>query len=120
MYPSGRRYGTYCATKLSMMTSRGAGPLREAPWLRGVALVVAVLALATGFCLFDRDHDAGTSDHAAPPDLCFSMLVAAVVVLSLVGLAPTGRATDVLFTPPYAVALHIPDPPPKLARPVRP
>lgn len=102
------------------MPSPRMGPLREAPWLRGAALVVAVLALATGFCLFDRDHDAGTSDHAAPPDLCFSMLVAAFVVLSLAGLAPTGRAVDMLFTAPYAVTLHIPDPPPKLVRPVRP
>jgi hypothetical protein len=99
------------------MTSREAGLLREVWWVRAAALALAVLALATGFCLFDQD-DHAVAGHVTPPDLCLGMLVASSAVLPLAGLAPIGRASGMLFTPPYAVVLHTPDPPPK-AQPLR-
>ena len=74
--------------------------------------MAVLIALATGFCVFDADHD-GTSDHALPLDLCLGMLVASLTVMLLVGLPLTGWAAPYRLLAVPAPLLHTPAPPPK-------
>ena len=97
------------------MISLRVGRLREAWWVRGATIAVALLALATGFCVFDQDDD-GAGGHVAPPDLCLGMLAVSLAVLPLAPLLAVGWAVDHPVAVTYAVALHIPDPPPRPAR----
>jgi hypothetical protein len=79
---------------------------------KALGLVLAVLVLAVGFCVFDGDeHD----DGAAGMDLCLGMLVTSLTVtlisrLPLTGLASADRLAAIL----EFLAL-VPAPPPKTA-----
>jgi hypothetical protein len=88
--------------------------LRKVWWVRGLAMATALLALATGFCLFDQDHD-GTTGHVTPPDLCLGMLAVSLGIMPLVLPLAVGWAVNVAAPAPHSVTLHIPDPPPKPA-----
>jgi hypothetical protein len=101
------------------MRSLRVGQLREAWWLPGATIAVALLALATGFCLFDLDGD-GAGGQVAPPDLCLGMLAVSLAVVPLARLLAAGWAVNLLVAAPCPVALHIPDPPPRPARFSRP
>ena len=88
--------------------------LRKTWWVRGVMIAVALLTLATGFCLFDHDDD-GTADHVMPPDLCLTMLAVSLAVMPLIRLLAVGWAVTLPVVAFHVVARHIPDPPPRLA-----
>jgi hypothetical protein len=77
-------------------------------------IAVALLALATGFCLFDQhdDHNAG---HAAALDLCLSMLAVSLAAIPSVRFSITGSTVNVAVATAYIVARRIPDPPPRPA-----
>jgi hypothetical protein len=75
---------------------------------------MALLTLATGLCLFDQDED-GSGAGIVHPDLCLVMLLVALAVVALAGLLPAGSAVDFALPGPYAIALRVPSPPPKLA-----
>jgi hypothetical protein len=87
--------------------------LRASGWLVIVALTIAVTA-TVGFCVFDHDHD-GSHDHGVSLDLCLGMLVTALVVVLLAGLAPSGWAVTYRLEPVPVVGLRVPAPPPKSA-----
>jgi hypothetical protein len=88
--------------------------LRRIWWVRGLVIATALLALATGFCLFDQDHD-GTAGHAPLPDLCLGMLAVSLAIMPLVRPVAVGWAVNLPAVALLTVTLHIPDPPPKLA-----
>lgn len=88
------------------------GRLREAWWVQGATIAVALLALATGLCLFDQD-EGGAGGHVTPLDLCLGMLAVSLAVMPLARLLAVGWVVNLPVAAPYAVALHIPDPPPK-------
>lgn len=90
------------------------GRLREAWWIRGAVIGVALLALATGFCLFDRD-EAGAGGHVPLPDLCLLMLAVSLAVMPLARPLAVGWAVDLRVTASHAMTLRIPDPPPRSA-----
>lgn len=94
------------------MLTRRRDRASEAWWIRGMAIALALLTLATGFCLFDRD-DHGTADHAAPLDLCLAMLAASLAVIPFARLLAVGRALNPPVAAEYAVARRIPEPPPR-------
>jgi hypothetical protein len=96
-----------------MSTLRGE-QLRTVWWVRGLVIATALLVLATGFCLFDEDHD-GTADHVTPPDLCLGMLAVSLAIMPLVRPLAVGWAVNLVVPAPHTVTLHIPDPPPKPA-----
>jgi hypothetical protein len=76
-------------------------------------LILTLLVIATGLCLFD--HHAGGHDHGVI-DLCLGMLAGAVVVAPLFVLTVLGPATayrSLAFVP---AAPHVLDPPPKRFR----
>lgn len=95
------------------------GQLRQAWWIQGATIAVVLLALATGFCLFDQEED-GAGGHMTPPDLCLAMLAASLSVMPLARLLATGWTVSLPVAVPSTVALHIPDPPPRPARSFRP
>jgi hypothetical protein len=97
------------------MPSLRVGRLRGTWWGRGATIAVALLALATGLCLFDQEGD-GAADHVTPPDLCLGMLAVSFALISLAPLLAAGWTVDHPGATPYAVALHIPDPPPRPPR----
>ena len=88
--------------------------LRKVWWIRGLAMATALLALATGFCLFDQDHD-GTTGHVTPPDLCLGMLAVSLGIMPLVRPLAAGWSVNEPVATPPTVTLLIPDPPPKPA-----
>jgi hypothetical protein len=93
------------------MVSFRVGRLRGAWWLRGVTIAVAVLALATGLCLFDQDEE--------ELDLCLGMLAVSLAVMPFTGLLPVGWAVGLSVATPGAVAVRVPDPPPRFPRSAR-
>lgn len=101
------------------MVSLRVGGLRGAWWVRGVTIAVAMLALATGLCLFDQDED-GATGHVTSPDLCLGMFAVSFAVMPLARLLAVGWTVNLRAATPYAVALRIPDPPPRPARFLRP
>jgi hypothetical protein len=88
--------------------------LRKVWWVHGLVMATALLALATGFCLFDQDHD-GAAGHMAEPDLCLGMLAVSLAVMPLVRPLAVGWTVNLPVAAPHTVTLHIPDPPPKSA-----
>jgi hypothetical protein len=94
------------------MTSLRVGRLREARWVRIATIVVAVISLATVLCLFDRGED-GSGGHVMRPDCCPGMLVVSLGVMPLAALLAAGWVGNLPVTPPFVVAPHIPDPPPR-------
>jgi len=87
--------------------------VRASGWLVILALTIAVTAMV-GFCVFDHDHD-GSNDHGVSLDLCLGMLVTALVVVLLAGLAPSGWAVTYRLEHVPVVGLRVPAPPPKSA-----
>ena len=85
--------------------------LRRADWEQGGALLVALLILAAGFCVFDGGGH-GHDDDAAR-DLCLGMIVASLAVPLLAGPRVSGWVPVEPRTVTYAVSPHLPDPPPK-------
>jgi hypothetical protein len=77
-----------------------------------LGLILAVLVLAIGFCVFDGD---GHEDGHAGLDLCLSMLATSWVV-TLVSRPPlTGVASADRLTALFEFSAHVPAPPPKTA-----
>jgi len=79
-------------------------------------VVVGVLLVAVGFCLFDvpdaHAHGHG-HDHESPRDLCLGMVVIALVVTLLSGPLPSGWA-EALRRPLLRVRpVQVLDPPPR-------
>ena len=87
---------------------------RKVCWIRGVAMATALLALLTGFCLFDQDHN-GAAGHLTRPDPCLGMLAVSLAIEPLVGPLAFGWALDLRVAAARTLSLHIPDPPPKPA-----
>ena len=81
--------------------------------MAGAALVLALLVLATGLCLFDHDGD-GIDDHGMPHGLCWVMLVVPATTLTVSGLLPRGLVVSVAGADLATVPLVILDPPPRL------
>ena len=78
-----------------------------------VALVLALLVLAAGLCLFDHDGD-GIDDHGMPQDLCWVMLVVPATTLTVSGLVPRGLVASVAGADLPTVPRSLLDPPPRL------
>lgn len=86
---------------------------RSAVGPAGAALVLALLVLAAGLCLFDHDGD-GIDDHGIPQDLCWVMLVVPATTLTVSGLVPRGLVVSVAGADLPTVPRFILDPPPRL------
>ena len=78
---------------------------------KALALILAALVLAVGFCVFDGDghHE---NDHAGF-DLCLGMLAVAVT-MTLVSRLPLAGSADVdRLARALELSLRVPAPPPK-------
>jgi hypothetical protein len=74
---------------------------------------MAVLVVAIGCCVFDRnDHD-GMDDHASL-DLCLGMLAVSPPIVLTGGLPLAGLTVVYAFSPAPSFSPHVPAPPPKL------
>jgi len=98
---------------LRMMLAIRDDQLSKTWWIRGLMITVVLLTLATGFCLFDQDHD-GSADHMMSPDLCLAMLAVSLAVMPLIRPLAVGWAVNPPVAGVHVVARHIPDPPPRL------
>lgn len=78
----------------------------------GASVLLALLLLGAGLCLFDHDGD-GIDDHGMAQDLCCITLVAAAVTLNLSRLAPRGLLMSAPAAGLIAVPLSVLDPPPR-------
>ena len=78
----------------------------------GVALTVALVIVAAGFCVFDRGHDA-MGDHGMSPDLCAGLLLLSLVVPLLAGPGVNGWYRPALVRSSCVTWVRSPDPPPK-------
>jgi hypothetical protein len=78
-----------------------------------LGLILVVLVLAVGFCIFDGDDDA---DGHAGLDLCLGMLVTALTVVLIARLPLSGSTAAFVPAPVLDVSPHVPAPPPKTAR----
>jgi hypothetical protein len=78
----------------------------------GAVLLLALLVLGAGCCVFDHDGD-GIDDHGRPHDLCLMMLAGPAMALSLSGLVSLGLAVSVPGRAFIAVSLSTLDPPPR-------
>jgi hypothetical protein len=96
------------------MMSLRVGRLRDRWWVQGAVITAALLVLATGLCLFDQDEDR-SGGRVPPPDLCLGMLALSLAVMPLAGLLAAGWTVSPPFATAHAVALHVPDPPPRPA-----
>ena len=88
---------------------RWGSPVRTA----GVSLVLAVLVLAAGQCLFDHDGD-GIDDHGMPQALCWVMLVVPATIPTVSGLLPRGFVVSLAGADLPSVTRLVLDPPPRL------
>jgi hypothetical protein len=85
--------------------------LRSREWkLSG--LVLAVLVLAVGFCVFDGDE---YQDGHAGLDLCLSMLATSLAVTLVSRLPLTGMASPDRLAALFEFLAPVPAPPPKTA-----
>ena len=87
--------------------------LRRGLGRAGIA-ALALLVLAAGFCVFDRDHD-GHDDHLMLHDLCLLALLVPAVSLLVVGLLPNELALGHCQPALVTVLLSVPTPPPRSA-----
>lgn len=78
---------------------------------KALALILAALVLAVGFCVFDGDghHE---NDHAGF-DLCLGMLAVAVTMTLVPGLPLAGCADVDRLARVLELSLRVPAPPPK-------
>ena len=88
---------------------RWGSPVRTA----GVSLVLSVLVLAAGLCLFDHGGD-GIDDHGVPQDFCWVMLVVPATIPTVSRLLPRGFVVSVVGADLPAVPRSLIDPPPRL------
>ena len=86
--------------------------LRQSRVGTGGALLLALLVLGAGLCLFDHDGD-GHPDHGICQDLCWVMLVLPSVTLTLAGLVAREWVSSLRAAEARLVLLSIPDPPPR-------
>jgi hypothetical protein len=78
---------------------------------KALALILAALVLAVGFCFFDGDRH-HENDHAGF-DLCLGMLMVALT-MTLVSRLPLAGSADVdLLARALELSLRVPAPPPK-------
>jgi len=89
-------------------------PLAGCRWTRIAVIAMALLVVATGFCLFDVHDD---KDHAVSMDLCLGLIVGPAPVVLVAPLSPAGRAAAFVSSGLPASAVRIPSPPPKLSTP---
>jgi hypothetical protein len=87
------------------------------PMLRGrdrklLGLILVMLVLAVGLCIFDGDDD---GDGHAGLDLCLGMLVTSLTVVLIARLPLSGSTAAFLLAPVLDVLSHVPAPPPKTA-----
>jgi hypothetical protein len=78
--------------------------------LKLLGLVLAVLVLAVGFCLFDGDADG--HEHTGLV-LCLGMLVTSLTVTLVSRLPLAGSASAERLASVLAFSLRVPSPPPK-------
>jgi hypothetical protein len=78
-----------------------------------LGLILVVLVLAVGFCIFDGDDD---GDGHAGLDLCLGMLVTSLTVVFVTRLPLAGSTAAFLLAPVLDVSSHVPAPPPRPAR----
>lgn len=78
---------------------------------QALALILAALVLAVGFCVFDGDahHETGHPGF----DLCLGMLAVVVTITLVTRLPLAGSAAADCLAPSAQVALLVPAPPPK-------
>jgi len=77
-----------------------------------LGLVLAVLVLAIGFCVFDGDEH---EDGVAGLDLCLGMLVTSLTVTLVFRLPLTGLASADRLAAVVEFSARVPAPPPKTA-----
>jgi hypothetical protein len=87
-----------------------AAAMRRGWWGRSLVLVMVLVAVALGFCVFDgADHDGqGTS-----PDLCLGLLSVSFGASLLVGPLLEGWATDTPMVPFRTAWTTVLAPPPR-------
>jgi hypothetical protein len=78
----------------------------------GGALLLVLVVLGGGLCLFDHSPD-GTHHHGMPQDLCWIMLVIPTAALTLARLVPREWVGPVAGVEPVVVPLSVLDPPPR-------
>ena len=87
-------------------------------WWRGAVVATTFLMLAVALCLFDSDRD-GLDDNRMDlcngTDLCNVTLAVSVDVVYLVRPMLAGLPSSDPIPSLQAVALRVPDPPPRLA-----
>lgn len=77
-----------------------------------LGLILAVLVLAIGLCVFDGDEH---QDGHAGLDLCLSMLATSLAVTLVSRLPLTGMASADRFATLFEFLARVPTPPPKFA-----
>ena len=77
-----------------------------------LGLILAVLVLAIGFCVFDGDEH---EDGHAGLDLCLSMLATSLAVTLVSRLPLTGMASADRLAALFEFSARVPAPPPKTA-----
>jgi hypothetical protein len=78
-----------------------------------VVVAMAVLVLAVGCCVFDRDDHDGMDDHASL-DLCFGMLTVSLPIVFTGGLPLIGLTSAYRISSVPSFSPHVPAPPPKI------
>lgn len=112
--PNGYQRGAL-APRLQCMAAMALNARARVPrnwWLSIGAVAASVLIASVGSCLFDGGHDEGT-DHGMPLDLCHALVVSALALPALIGLAANGSLTTFLPVRRSLRFLQIPTPPPK-------
>lgn len=77
-----------------------------------LGLILAVLVLAIGFCVFDGDEH---QDGRAGLDLCLSMLATSLAITLVSRLPLTGITSPDRLAAPLEFLARVPAPPPKTA-----
>ena len=78
----------------------------------GFAITVALMIVATCFCVFDFRHDP-VGDHGMSPDLCAGLLVFSLAVPLLAWPGVNGWYRPVLVRSSCVTRVRALDPPPK-------
>ena len=79
---------------------------------RGGVVLLALLVLGAGLCVFDHD-DGGSHDHGMSQDVCWLMLAVPAFIPMLAGLVPCEWVASAAGVEPIVVPLSILDPPPR-------
>ena len=80
---------------------------------RAAVLLMTMLVLSIGFCVFDADDHGGIDDHPAF-DLCLGMMTVSLPSVLGAGLPLTGLTAVYQMAPVLSLAPSVPAPPPKL------